>query len=228
MKNNLKENKNKFWLWLIGVMLIILIVIALIWWLLKDDTSVTYDIDDTKELWLIYDMNLEKIANNYQEISEPNEDIVCNTLKDINIDDEYYLDTLNTLLCFIQSYYYDLIEYNEAYHNYIDEYRNVTQISEVDLMDLNLHLMDQKEIYNNRLDRFHNIAISESEEKNKIVLTIADEFLEFDNGFYDFGADYYDVEIHTYQELFIHKLVEMEQVVNLSEWLKDEYYSLAV
>lgn len=226
MKNILKENKT--WLWLIIGVLIILIVIALIWWLLKDDTPITYDIDDTKELWLIYDMNLEKIANNYQEISEPNEDIVCNTLKDINIDDEYYLDTLNTLLCFIQSYYYDLIEYNEAYHNYIDEYRNVTQISEVDLMDLNLHLMDQKEIYNNRLDRFHNIAISESEEKNKIVLTIADEFLKFDEGFYDFGADYYDVEIHTYQELFIHKLVEMEQVVNLSEWLKDEYYFLAV
>ncbi len=226
MKNILKENKT--WLWLIIGVLIILIVIALIWWLFKDDTPITYDIDDTKELWLIYDMNLEKIENNYQEISEPNEDIVCNTLKDINIDDEYYLDTLNTLLCFIQSYYYDLIEYNEAYHNYIDEYRNVTQISEVDLMDLNLHLMDQKEIYNNRLDRFHNIAISESEEKNKIVLTISDEFLKFDEGFYDFGADYYDVEIHTYQELFIHKLVEMEQVVNLSEWLKDEYYFLAV
>ena len=228
MQNNFKKNKNKFWLWLIVGVLIILIVIILLWWLLKKHTTITYDIDDTKELWLIYDMNLEKIANNYQEISEPNEDIVCNTLKDINIDDDYYLDTLNNLLCFIQSYYYDLIEYDEAYHNYIDEYRNVTQISEVDLMDLNLHLMDQKEIYNNRLDRFHNIAISESEEKNEIILTIVDEFLKFDNGFYDFGADYYDIEIFTYQELFIHKLVEMEQVVNLSEWLKDEYYSLVV
>lgn len=227
MKNNSKENKNKTWLWLIAGVLFILIVIVLLWWLLKDDAPTTYNIADTQELWLIYDMNLEKIENNYQEISTPNTDIVCNTINEINIDDEYYVDTLNHLLCFVQSYYYDLIEYDEAYYNYIDEYRNATQISDLDLKDLNFHLMDQKEIYNNRLDRFHNIAISESEEKNKVILNIIDDFLGFDEGFYDFGADYYDVEIHTYQELFIHKLVEMEKVANLSQWLKDEYYSLA-
>lgn len=227
MKNNSKENKNKTWLWLIAGVLFILIVIVLLWWLLKDDAPTTYNIADTQELWLIYDMNLEKIENNYQEISTPNTDIVCNTINEINIDDEYYVDTLNNLLCFVQSYYYDLIEYDEAYYNYIDEYRNATQISDLDLKDLNFHLMDQKEIYNNRLDRFHNIAISESEEKNKVILNIIDDFLGFDEGFYDFSADYYDVEIHTYQELFIHKLVEMEKVANLSQWLKDEYYSLA-
>mgnify|MGYP006081951119 FL=1 len=94
-----------------------------------------------------------------------------------------------------------------------------------DLKDLNFHLMDQKELYNNRLD-ISNLAISEVEERSEVILNIIDEFLEFDEGFYDFGADYYDVEIHTYQELFIHKLVEMEKVANLSQWLKDEYYSL--
>lgn len=94
-----------------------------------------------------------------------------------------------------------------------------------DLKDLNFHLMDQKELYNNRLD-ISNLAISEVEERSEVILNIIDEFLEFDEGFYDFDADYYDVEIHTYQELFIHKLVEMEKVANLSQWLKDEYYSL--
>lgn len=225
MKNNLKENKNKTWLWLIVGVLVILIVIVVVWWLLKDDTPKTYNIDDTNELWLIYDMNLEKIENNYQEISTPNTDIVCNSLNELNIDDEYYIDTLNDLLCFVQLYYYDLIEYNEIYHNYIDEYRNATQISDLDLKDLNFRLMDQKELYNNRIDR-SNLAISEVEERSEVILNKIDEFLEFDEGFYDFGADYYDVEIHTYQELFIHKLVEMEYVTNLSEWLKDEYYSL--
>lgn len=222
-----KEKKtNSVRRWLIAVaLLVVLVGIILIVFLNKKD-SVTYDIDNIQELWLIYDMNLEKIENNYQEISTPNTDIVCNTLKDISIDDEYYIDTLNNLLCFIQSYYYDLIEYDEAYYNYIDEYRNATQISDLDLKDLNFHLMDQKELYNNRLDRFHNIAISESEEKNKVILNIVDNFLKFDEEFYDFSADFYDMEIHTYQELLVHKLVEMEYVTNLSEWLKTEYYSL--
>lgn len=192
MKNNSKENKNKTWLWLIAGVLFILIVIVLLWWLLKDDAPTTYNIADTQELWLIYDMNLEKIENNYQEISTPNTDIVCNTINEINIDDEY---------------------------------RNVTEISDLDLKDLNFHLMDQKELYNNRIDR-SNLAISEVEERSEVILNIIDDFLGFDEGFYDFGADYYDVEIHTYQELFIHKLVEMEKVANLSQWLKDEYYSL--
>ena len=192
MKNNSKENKNKAWLWLIAGVLFILIVIVLLWWLLKDDAPTTYNIADTQELWLIYDMNLEKIENNYQEISTPNTDIVCNTINEINIDDEY---------------------------------RNVTEISDLDLKDLNFHLMDQKELYNNRIDR-SNLAISEVEERSEVILNIIDDFLGFDEGFYDFGADYYDVEIHTYQELFIHKLVEMEKVANLSQWLKDEYYSL--
>lgn len=60
------------------------------------------DIQKANEGWTFYDESITNIKNNMSAITEPNENFKWGTLKDIDIEDTEYKNTLNSLVASVR------------------------------------------------------------------------------------------------------------------------------
>ena len=205
---NLSKHKNILIIFITFILTISILVTIII--------NNSKDYNETNELWSLYDFNTNEINNNLQEIIEkPSNDILCGNLKNLSLDNNYNL-ALNSLSCYINMYYYDLIEYNENYHNYLKEYRNKTKIKKKDIINLQSKLKNNDYFYNN-LEALLTILDPNDNKASKFIDKI-NNFTEM------FDSKFYSQDKLTYNKLFVHKMSEITYVTYLSSWLKTEYY----
>ena len=190
-----------------------IIIIAILLILVINYYKNTENIKETKELWKLYDESLEVINVNLDIIELPAEEgILCGNAKnDTNIYDK---STINRLVCAIKIYYYNLIEYSQMYHNHIIKYRYKNRISYENIKILKNELAEDIFLFKN-LSTILSSNISDNNEKKEEFKSEINKVLKAtDNSFYM-------KDDLTYVEMFEHKITEIENVANFTNWLKE-------
>lgn len=190
-----------------------IIIIAILLLLVINYYKNTENIKETKELWKLYDESLEVINMNLDIIELPAEEgILCGNAKnDTNIYDK---STINRLVCAIKIYYYNLIEYSQMYHNHIIKYRYKNRISYENIKILKNELAEDIFLFKN-LSTILSLNISNNNEKKEEFKNEINKVLKaIDNSFYR-------KDDLTYAEMLEHKITEIENVANFTNWLKE-------
>lgn len=190
-----------------------IIIIAILLILVINYYKNTENIKETKELWKLYDESLEVINMNLDIIELPAEEgILCGNAKnDTNIYDK---STINRLVCAIKIYYYNLIEYSQMYHNHIIKYRYKNRISYENIKILKNELAEDIFLFKN-LSTILSLNISNNNEKKEEFKNEINKVLKaIDNSFYR-------KDDLTYAEMLEHKITEIENVANFTNWLKE-------
>lgn len=209
------------------VILVVLILLIGIYLLVQKNKDI--NIEDTKLLWEVYDMNIENIKNNLDSITNSNEDFFWWELKDFNIRDKEYQSTLNTLVSDIRMCYLELTDDGTLYTNSnpIRQYRAKKSISKKELESLNI--ITHNETYAggclNRFDRYLGILLSDEQENSDIFLKQVNKFIEIKNSDI-YKNDDLRYKTLTYNEIFYRKIIITSLLEDLSEFINDEYYRL--
>lgn len=181
------------------------------------------DIQKANKGWYNYDESITNIKNNISAITNPNEYFEWGTLKDINIDDAEYKNTLNSLVASVRMCYLEYTDDGALYtnSNSIKKYRNQKSITRSELQQLTNSVFYEQS--NGCLSYF---------EKNNALLISNDEVLRnkvYDaiNPIIDFKAYmlHFDEET-TYDELMLKKIFEVHLVEDISKFLINEYNRL--
>lgn len=177
------------------------------------------NIEDSKELWTIYDNNIENIKNNLDTITIPNEYFYWWELKDFDIEDEAYKSSLNRLLAHIRMCYLELTDDGTLYtlSNPIRQYRDKTKISKKELKILGHNMQHE---YNQGCIRnfndFSGMLISDNDEDTNRLLAQINKLNSFKE------TNPYNDNL-TYNELLINKVIETSILEDLSEYIVLEY-----
>lgn len=202
-----------FYHFIIFISISSIIIIAILLILVINYYKKTENIKETKELWKLYDESLEVINMNLDIIELPAEEgILCGNAKnDTNIYDK---STINRLVCAIKIYYYNLIEYSQMYHNHIIKYRYKNRISYKNIKILKNELAEDIFLFKN-LSTILSLNISNNNEKKEEFKNEINKVLKaIDNSFYR-------KDDLTYAEMLEHKITEIENVANFTNWLKE-------
>lgn len=210
---------------------------------LKDENN--YKKEDVELLWASYDMHVENIKNNLDEIATipvdgevPENDELYEkywqVLKDFDIEDDEYERELNSLLVDIKSCYMEYIRYgdNFASSNPILNYRETTNIKKKDLEKLRVEMHQEYEelgAFEKYLRRNNNAVVSKDSKTmenyynkmNRIFTIRKSDLFEYVD-----GKHTYKKKNLTFMELLSYKNQEVAIVDELSTWLKSEYYRL--
>lgn len=204
---------------IVGIGILVIIIVGVIIFIVIRPKEKYYSLKKLDGLWEIYDISFNNIESNIKEITDkPKKDVVFGNLKnvDINVDKgNYYIKHLNSINYFIYAYYYDLIEYNESYHNYLIKYRGKDNIGYLELADLRFYF-EQSTFYD-RMDSLRGTLDSRYEDDNKL-LEIVKDYLD------KFNPRYYRNPNLTIEEVFIRYISEMAYISDLSDFVKEEYY----
>ena len=209
--------KNKKLIFLIGISVLITIIFITIF----TSRGQYINIEDTKLLWNVYDMNIENIKNNLDPITVPNENFFWWELKDFDIEDDYYENSLNTLVSDIRMCYLELTDDGERYTNSnpIRNYRDKKEISKEELEILNFNMNNENWCIN-RFNRYSNIVISNNKEDMNNFISKVNKMLALNQ------KELLRKEHFSYNELLARKITETTILEDLSEYVEDEYYRL--
>lgn len=190
-----------------------IIIIAILLPLVINYYKNTENIKETKELWKLYDESLGVINMNLDIIELPAEEgILCGNAKnDTNIYDK---STINRLVCAIKIYYYNLIEYSQMYHNHIIKYRYKNRISYENIKILKNELAEDIFLFKN-LSTILSLNLSNNNEKKEEFKSEVNKVLKAINN------SFYRKDDLTYAEMLEHKITEIENVANFTNWLKE-------
>ena len=207
----MKKNKT------LKIFLLLILLISIVGVLLYKKYK-SENIKEISKLWYIYELNVDEIKNNITKTIDYEQNTVCGNLKNINIKNESYEFALNELACYINLYYYNLIEYNENYHNYLTNYKDTSKVSKNDVLNLKDNLKKDTSFYNN----LKNILLYkfEENEKKEILFKEINKYLD------DFNPEFYDNKSLTYKEIFAFKLSEISYVAHLSNLVNEEVLNI--
>lgn len=211
---------------LITILIAVILSIGIFLLIFKDKDI---NIEDTKILWNVYDMNIENIKNNLDPITNSNENFFWWELKNFTIEDKEYQSTLNTLISDIRMCYLELTDDGTLYtdSNPIRKYRDKKSISKKELESLNI--ITHNETYAggclNRFDRYLGILLSDEQENSDIFLKQVNKFIETKNSDI-YKSDNLKYKKLTYNEMLYRKIIITSLLEDLSEFVKDEYYRL--
>lgn len=179
------------------------------------------EIMDTEPYWNIYDISIKNIENNMNSITEPNGDIKWGTLKNIDIDDEEYLDTLNSLVTDVRMCYlgYTDEEKMSAEFNSIKKYRNKTKITKRKLLDLNATTKKEVKDCSTRLEKYNVTTVSNNKELQSRLLTLTNNIIKL-------NSKMFAIDTLSYNELLLRKIYELHSVEDMSSFLVSEYSRL--
>lgn len=99
---------------IIGSIILIICLFALI---IYNNFSRKIDIKSANKGWNIYDKSISNIKDNISAIAKPNQNFEWGTLKDIDIDDIEYKNTLNSLLADVRMCYLEYTDDGTLYTN---------------------------------------------------------------------------------------------------------------
>lgn len=179
------------------------------------------EIMDTEPYWNIYDISIKNIENNMNSITEPNGDIKWGTLKNLDIDDEEYLDTLNSLVADVRMCYlgYTDEEKMSAEFNSIKKYRNKTKITKRKLLDLNATTKKEVKDCSTRLEKYNVTTVSNDKELQSRLLTLTNNIIKL-------NSKMFAIDTLSYNELLLRKIYELHSVEDMSSFLVSEYSRL--
>lgn len=204
------------------IILILIAIIILITSLFYYSKQKSTNIEDTKQLWNIYDINIENIKNNLDPITVPNEYFFWWELKDFDIEDKTYKQNLNNLVADIRMCYLELTDDGTLYTNTnpIKQYRNKTKITKKKLEQLNIIMQNEfKTGCLKNFNRYSGILISNNQ-------LDTDNFLSNINKIYTYNKSNPYKNTNTYNELLSKKILETSILEDLSEYLVLEYNRL--
>ncbi len=178
------------------------------------------DIQLVNESWGIYDENINGIKTNMDSITEPNENFDWWKLKDFDIEDDDYENTLNDLVSHIRTCYIEYTDNGEFYTNSnpIRKYRDKKYITKEELADLNLLTKNDNCITS--FESLSGIHVSDNKE-------LEDKFQKQIKSINLYSkSSLYRNDNATYNELLMRKINEVQLVKEISDFLVDEYSSL--
>ena len=167
------------------------------------------------------EIRIKNIENNMNSITEPNGDIKWGTLKNIDIDDEKYLDTLNSLVADVRMCYlgYTDEEKMSAEFNSIKKYRNKTKITKRKLLDLNATTKKEVKDCSTRLEKYNVTTVSNDKELQSRLLTLTNNIIKL-------NSKMFAIDTLSYNELLLRKIYELHSVEDMSSFLVSEYSRL--
>ena len=201
---------------IVGIGVLVIALVGVIIFIVTRPKEKYYSIKELDGLWEIYDISFNNIESNINEITDkPEDNIVFGNLKNVEFKNRH-IKLINDLNYFIYAYYYDLIEHNESYHNYLIKYRGKYNISNLELANLRFYF-EQSSFYD-KVDNLRGTLDSKNEDDNKL-LEIVKEYLN------KFNPSYYRNPDLTPEEVFIRYISEMAYISDLSDFVKEEYYN---
>ena len=202
---------------IIGSIILIICLFALI---IYNNFSRKIDIKSANKGWNIYDKSISNIKDNISAIAKPNQNFEWGTLKDIDIDDIEYKNTLNSLLADVRMCYLEYTDDGTLYtnSNSIRKYRDKKNISKRELKELTDAMIYEQR--NGCLKYF---------EKYNVLLISNDKILR--NKIYNITNSIVDFKLYvlrlekneTYDELLTKKILEVHLLEDISKFLIDEY-----
>ncbi len=179
------------------------------------------EIMDTEPYWNIYDISIKNIENNMNSITEPNGDIKWGTLKNIDIDDEKYLDTLNSLVADVRMCYLGYTDEEKMSAEFISikKYRNKTKITKRKLLDLNATTKKEVKDCSTRLEKYNVTTVSNDKELQSRLLTLTNNIIKL-------NSKMFAIDTLSYNELLLRKIYELHSVEDMSSFLVSEYSRL--
>ena len=181
------------------------------------------DIQKANEGWTFYDESITNIKNNMSAITEPNENFEWGTLKNIDIEDTEYKNTLNSLIASVRMCYLEYTDDGTLYtdSNPIRKYRSQKSISKQDLKQLtNSMFYEQNKGCLSYFEKYNTLLISNNETLKNKVYNVTNPIVDIKS----YGL-YLDKET-TYDELMIKKILEVHLVEDISKFLVNEYNRL--
>ena len=181
------------------------------------------DIQKANEGWTFYDESITNIKNNMSAITEPNENFEWGTLKNIDIEDTEYKNTLNSLIASVRMCYLEYTDDGTLYtdSNPIRKYRSQKSISKQDLKQLtNSMFYEQNKGCLSYFEKYNALLISNDETLKNKVYSITNPIVDLKS----YGL-YLDKET-TYDELMMKKILEVHLVEDISKFLVNEYNRL--
>ena len=175
------------------------------------------------ELFKIYDQSIQNIKNNMEMITENNEDFDWWVLKDFNIEDKDYEESLNSLVADVRMSYLEYTDEGEMYTNSnpIRNYREKEYITKKELEKLNLDMKEEMLSGNiNRFDKYSTLLISQNEELRNRLLDQTEKITKMKQ------LSIFTNTNSTYSELLLKKIIEVNYVECISEFLVKEYNRL--
>lgn len=172
-------------------------------------------------MWNLYDININEIKENMNEITESNDTFDWWKLKNIKTEDILYKDTLDSLVKDIRMCFLELEDNNELYtdSNYAKKFKNSNTISKNELIILKEKRNDIENTCIDRLKLYKNIDISTNQENEQIFLNEIENNVNFGNKhFIKDKTEYYD---YVYNEI-----IETQILSDISEFLLKEYNRL--
>ena len=179
------------------------------------------EIMDTEPYWNIYDISIKNIENNMNSITEPNGDIKWGTLKNLDIDDEKYLDTLNSLVADVRLCYLGYTDEEKMSAEFISikKYRNKTKITKRKLLDLNATTKKEVKDCSTRLEKYNVTTVSNDKELQSRLLTLTNNIIKL-------NSKMFAIDTLSYNELLLRKIYELHSVEDMSSFLVSEYSRL--
>ena len=181
------------------------------------------DIQKANEGWTFYDESITNIKNNMSAITEPNEKFKWGTLKDIDIEDTEYKNTLNSLVASVRMCYLEYTDDGTLYtdSNPIRKYRSQKSISKQDLKQLtNSMFYEQNKGCLSYFEKYNTLLISNNETLKNKVYNVTNPIV----GIKSYGL--YLGKETTYDELMMKKILEVHLVEDISKFLVNEYNRL--
>ena len=181
------------------------------------------DIQKANEGWTFYDESITNIKNNMSAITKPNENFEWGTLKNIDIEDTEYKNTLNSLIASVRMCYLEYTDDGTLYtdSNPIRKYRSQKSISKQDLKQLtNSMFYEQNKGCLSYFEKYNALLISNDETLKNKVYSITNPIVDLKS----YGL-YLDKKT-TYDELMMKKILEVHLVEDVSKFLVNEYNRL--
>lgn len=202
---------------IIGSIILIICLFALI---IYNNFSRKIDIKSANKGWNIYDKSISNIKDNISAIAEPNQNFEWGTLKDIDIDDIEYKNTLNSLLADVRMCYLEYTDDGTLYtnSNSIRKYRDKKNISKRELKELtDAMIYEQRNGCLKYFEKYNVLLIS----NDKIL---RNKIYNITNSIADFKLYVLHLEKNeTYDELLTKKILEVHLLEDISKFLIDEY-----
>lgn len=202
---------------IIGSIILIICLFALI---IYNNFSRKIDIKSANKGWNIYDKSISNIKDNISAIAEPNQNFEWGTLKDIDIDDKEYKNTLNSLLADVRMCYLEYTDDGTLYTNSnpIRKYRDKKNISKRELKELtDAMIYEQRNGCLKYFEKYNVLLIS----NDKIL---RNKIYNITNSIADFKLYVLHLEKNeTYDELLTKKILEVHLLEDISKFLIDEY-----
>lgn len=199
--------------------IVLLVIVIVLCFTVTYEEAERYTVKDTK-VWLAYENSIESIVYNMDLITDSDDSTYWAYLKDFDIEDDTYEETLQLFSDDIRECYKEFTLSAEEYvnGNPILKYRDVDTISNSDLKKLRDEFTNSTCL--SRFDKYNKMEISEDEDVKVRFMKRIEILQEL------YINEMFVKNNPSFDELLGRKCLEASYIEGASAWLRSEYYRL--